>query len=126
MRIVAGRDGLAILAVLVVSACAAGATNAPAPPAPAGGAVIVAAGIRFDRNELTVPAGRAFPLLFENRDGAPHNVRILANGSDATVFEGETFSGPAERTYDVPSLSAGRYRFRCDVHPEMSGDVIAG
>jgi plastocyanin len=116
----------AIVAALVVTACSGSASTSPPRSPPAGGAVIVARDFRFDRSQLVVPAGRAFPLLFENRDGAPHNVRILANGSDTELFVGETFSGPAERTYDVPALDAGRHRFRCDVHPEMAGEVVAG
>jgi plastocyanin len=42
-----------------------------------------------------------------------------------TLFVGEIFSGPASRTYAVGPLAAGIYRFRCDVHLEMSGTVIA-
>ena len=114
-----------IAVLLLVGACGptAGA-GGPPPPAPPGGAVISAAAIAFDRTELVVPAGDAFPLLFENRESAPHNVTIV-DDVDRTLFVGEIFSGPASRTYDVGPLPPGTYRFRCDVHPEMSGTVIA-
>ena len=123
----AGRTPLRLaIVVLAVAACTAeaGSSHAPAPSAPAGGAAIVAEGLKFDRARLEVPAGVAFDLLFENRDGAPHNVTILDRGG-ASVFEGETFGGPGSRTYAVPALQAGEYTFRCDVHREMAGTVIA-
>jgi plastocyanin len=85
----------------------------------------MAEAVAFDRFQLAVPAGTAFPLLFENRDGAPHNVRIYDDDGQP-LFVGEIFGGPASRTYEVPALSAGTHRFRCDVHPQMSGTVIAG
>jgi plastocyanin len=86
---------------------------------------MTAGGLAFDRAQLTIPAGRGFPLLFENRDGAPHNVRIYDDGGQP-LFVGEVFAGPATRTYEVPPITAGSHRFRCDVHPEMSGTVVAG
>ena len=48
---------------------------------------------------------RPFQLLFDNRDGAPHNVTILdANGG--STFVGETFGGPASADLRDP----GRWR----------------
>jgi plastocyanin len=97
---------------------------APPPSAPVGGAVITAQNTAFDRGQLNVPAGRPFQLLFENREGAPHNVTIYDDGGQS-LFVGETFGGPGSRTYEVPALTAGSHRFRCDVHPQMSGTVTA-
>jgi plastocyanin len=115
-----------IFVALSVTACSAASGDAGAPPsAPAGGALIVADGLAFDRTRLEIPAEVAFPLLFENRDGAPHNVAILDERDDSAVFVGEIFGGPGSRTYAVPPIAAGTYRFRCDVHPDMAGTVIA-
>jgi len=84
--------------------------------------VIVAQDIKFDRASLALPAGTVAPLLFDNRDGAPHNVAITS--SDGTkVFTGDTFSGPSTKTYEVPALTAGSYGFHCDVHPDMKGTL---
>ena len=117
-----------ILAIaLVLAACSSGTTGstAPAPTAPPGGAVVVAQDLKFDRQTIAVPANQAAPLLFENRDSAPHNVTVLA--ADGTkVFTGETFGGPGSRTYQLPSLTAGSYKFQCDVHPDMKGTLTAG
>ena len=121
-------------AVLAVVALAAGVlagcgpasgAGGPAPSAPPGGAVITAANIAFDRTQLDVPAGQAFKLLFENREGAPHNVRIFGDDADQALFVGEVFGGPGARVYEVPAIPSGTYHFRCDVHTEMAGSVVA-
>lgn len=117
---------LLLLASSLLAACtgATGAGGSP-PPAPSGGAVMTAQGIAFDRQELEVPAGQPFQLLLENRESAPHNVRIYDQNADRALFVGEVFGGPGSRTYDVPAIPAGIYQFRCDVHPEMAGTVTA-
>jgi plastocyanin len=115
-----------VMASCLLAACtsATGAGGSP-PPAPSGGAVITAQAIAFDRQQLEVPAGRPFQLLFENREPAPHNVRIFDEVVDQPLFVGEVFGGPGTRTYDVPAIPAGTHKFRCDVHPEMAGTVTA-
>jgi plastocyanin len=117
--------GLALAAAITTGCTVPTAAGNPPPSAPDGGAVITAGGLAFDRDQLEVPAGTAFPLLFENRELAPHNVAIYWEGVAEALFVGETFSGPASRIYEVPPLAAGTYRFRCDVHPDMSGALIA-
>ncbi len=102
-----------------------GSAGGPAPSAPPDGAVIVASNMSFDRAELMVPADRPFQLLFENRDGAPHNVTVLEAANDYTLFVGDVFSGAASRLYDIPAIAPGTYRFRCDVHPDMAGTIVA-
>jgi plastocyanin len=115
-----------LLVGIALAACTGSAgTAGPPPSAPAGGAVITAQGIKFDRGQMTVPAGRPFQLLFENREGAPHNVTIFDHGVDQPLFVGDIFGGPGSRTYVVPAIPAGTHRFRCDVHPDMAGTVTA-
>ncbi len=121
-----GRRVAVLIASCLLVACtsATGAGGSP-PPAPSGGAVITAQANAFDRQDLAVPAGRPFQLLFENRESAPHNVTIHDEAVDQPLFVGEVFGGPGSRTYDVPPIPAGTYRFRCDVHLEMAGTVTA-
>lgn len=83
---------------------------------------IAADNLAFDRDVLTVPAGAPFAIHFENREAPPHNVSIH---DTQPLFTGEIFSGPGERTYQVPPLAAGEYVFLCDVHPEMRGTVVS-
>jgi plastocyanin len=42
------------------------------------------------------------------------------------LFEGVVFSGSATRWYPVPALTPGTYHFRCDVHANMVGMLVAG
>jgi plastocyanin len=121
-----GAATLLLAASLLVACGSPSGSSAPPPSAPAGGVVVTAQNIAFDRAQLVVPAGRPFQLLFENREGAPHNVTIYDDGTDTPLFVGETFGGPGSRTYDVPAIPAGTHRFRCDVHPQMTGTVTAG
>jgi plastocyanin len=142
---------VAVMCLAVVSACTtanAGWTYAPAPSltpqpssaasagasagasAPAGSAnpnvvTISAFGIKFEQTAVTAPAGKAFQIVFENKDaGIPHNVAIHAGSAPGTeVFKGEVFPGPATKTYDVSALDAGQYTFACTVHNSMTGTL---
>jgi plastocyanin len=116
------------LAIAGLAACSPthGSSSASAVVVEPGSPVVTARGMRFDRTELIVPAGRAFTLVFDNQDGAPHNVAIYDDQSaQASRFVGEIFGGPASRAYAVPALNAGTHYFRCDVHHDMHGTVVA-
>ena len=123
--------GLLSLAA-VLAACSGASTGSPAASAgasasAAGDAVTVTArDLKFGQTEITVPADEAFDLVFDNQEGAPHNVAIYADSSASTkISVGEIFSGPAQKTQTVPALAAGTYFFRCDVHPDMQGSIVA-
>jgi plastocyanin len=105
-------------------ASAAPATQAPAATAPAtSGPTVVAKDMKFQQPSVTVPAGTAFSLVFDNQEGAPHNIAI-SDASGASVFKGEIVSN-AKVTYSVPALTAGSYPFICEVHPDMKGTIVA-
>ena len=74
---------------------------------------ITAKDIKFSTNQLCLPADTPFQIVFHNDDSIPHNVAIGA------VFSGEIFSGVGDRTYDVPAIPAGTYKFICVVHPTV-------
>ena len=124
---------LGLLSLAAVLAACSGASAAPgsnAPDssgAPAGDTVtITAKDLKFAATTVTVPANEAFDLVFDNQEGAPHNVAIYTDSSASTkVSVGEIFSGPAQKTQSVPALAAGSYFFRCDVHPDMQGTITA-
>ena len=95
--------------------------------APSGGsagltvkAPVGAATAGFDPTTLSAAAGAAFTLTFDNKDNtAPHNL-VLFNPDGSTVtVQGDTafFSGPGQRVYQVPALTAGDYKYQCQVHP---------
>jgi plastocyanin len=123
---------LGLLGLATLLAACSTATAAPASPSPAAGdpgsstVTIVAKDLSFTQPEITVPAGTAFELTFDNQDGAPHNVAIYTDSSASTkVSAGEIFSGPGQKTQPVPALAAGTYFFRCDVHQNMTGTIVA-
>ncbi|MGH9012287.1 MAG: cupredoxin domain-containing protein [Acidimicrobiia bacterium] len=83
---------------------------------------------KFDKRCLAAPADQAFTIDFSNLDrGIPHNLAIYEDENARTVyFKGELVDGPGKATYSVQGLSAGKFFFRCDPHPEMNGTFISG
>lgn len=119
--------GLLALAA-VLAACSGASAGAPTPAAPAGSpsgdaVTIVAKDLKFVQNAVPVKADTAFDLVFDNQEGAPHNVAI-SNASGASVFKGDIVSS-TKVTYKVPALPAGTYTFICEVHPDMKGTITA-
>jgi plastocyanin len=93
------------------------------PPAsgPAADVTVTAKGIAFDPTTWTGPAGRPFTIAFANEDaGTPHDIQ-LKDGSGAIIWKGDVFNGVETRTYQVPALPAGQYKFDCVIHPSMTG-----
>jgi len=89
---------------------------------------LVAEGVAFDQDTITVPPGATVTVNFDNRDGGiPHNFAVYTDSSASQViFQGETITGPATTTYTFTAPEqAGTYFFRCDVHPTtMTGQFV--
>jgi plastocyanin len=114
-----------ILLLIVLAGCSLGGRAASVTPPPDADVAVTATQGRFDKSRLDAPAGKPFGLFFRNLDIAPHNVAIYADADlSRTLFSGDTISDAAT-VYDVPALDAGTYFFRCDVHPEMAGELVA-
>lgn len=89
---------------------------------------LAAANIAFEPTSLTVPAGQAFTLRFNNKDaGTQHNVEIFDNKdfSGTPLFAGDLVTGVRSVNYAVDPLEAGPYFFHCIVHPNMTGEMQA-
>jgi plastocyanin len=108
--------------VLSLAACSGGSQPTATLPIPSGALVVRAVNTTFQPSQLTVSAGQAFTLYFDNADSLPHNVVILGTG-DQRLLAGDIFTGPAQKVYDVPALASGTYQLHCDVHPEMYGTI---
>lgn len=119
-----------LLLALAIGACSTGAPPAPTAPltAPPGGVLVRMSADRlaFDSSQVSVPAGKTVLLAFENKESAPHNVAIYTDSSlTSPISIGETFSGPDTKAQQFGPLAAGSYFFRCDLHPDMKGTLIA-
>jgi plastocyanin len=117
---------------------AAGGSEAGGSPAPSGGPggsggpgpggiTITASGIKFDTATLTAPADTPFKITFDNKDaGTNHDVDFL-DAAGTKVYDMKDFAGPAVKTFDVPPLKAGTYKFECSIHPAlMNGQLTVG
>jgi plastocyanin len=118
-----------VLAILLAACGGASGAASSGPPASVdpNAPKVVAQNLAFQQTSIQVPAGKPFTLVFENQDGAPHNIAISSDAGFAQkLFDGEVFSGPGSRNYQVNALPAGTYHFRCDVHTNMTGTIVAG
>jgi plastocyanin len=120
--------GLALAVLLAACTASTASTTGSAQPSGAPGAdvAITSQDLKFDVTTLTVPAGVRFTLQLTNLEAAPHNVAIYRDSSASDgLFVGDVISS-SSIVYQVPALEAGSYFFRCDVHPDMNGTLVAG
>jgi plastocyanin len=98
-----------------------------APAAAPGTIAVVAEGVKFTTAALAAPADVPLKIDFDNKDaGTPHDVDVL-DDAGTRVYDMKEFSGPARKTFDVPPLKAGTYRFECSIHPAlMNGQLTVG
>lgn len=118
--------GIAIAALDIGEGEAHAETAAAAGSGEAGQNAISAANVQFNTNELSLPAGQETSFTLQNEDTQPHNLSIFEDDSaDKALFEGDVVEGGQTGQYDIPSIPAGEYFFRCDLHPDsMVGTVV--
>ena len=121
-------SALITTAIVALAACSAGASGRAIEPSIDPDALTIAAkDLAFSTSTLSAPADEPFQIAFDNQESALHNVAIYRDSSATEkVFGSDPFSGPAVVRYDVPPLAPGTYFFRCDVHPDMSGQLTVG
>lgn len=93
---------------------------------PSGDLTLVAKDIAFNTHALSIGAGKAFTIAFQNQDpaGVPHDIQI--RGSDGSVIQDQpTIDGGQSTVYTFQPLQAGTYTFICKVHPipSMTGTL---
>jgi plastocyanin len=129
-----------IIPLLVVGFLLSQREEAPAtsgePPAeqPSGGgdtggggdATLVAEGVAFDTDTISLPADQDVVVTLDNQDSLPHNFSVYADeaaadGQDDPLFQGENVDGGSSMDYEFTAPASGEYVFQCDLHPTMRG-----
>lgn len=121
--------GVAIAQLGIGEAAHGGGGAAPA-PAPAAESTIVAEGLAFDKDQITLKGKQPVEYTLVNQDTEQHNLAIYTNEEDGLakrdpLFQGDIIAGGSETTYEIDPPPPGKYYFQCDVHPSMKGTVTA-
>jgi len=118
----------ALVAVAAISA-ACSSSGASTPPVPSGpvadGPTIVAKDLKFQSSSIEVKAGSNVTIHFDNEDSAPHNLAVYKDNSASTAISVGQIITSAKADQVIPALAAGTYFFRCDVHHDMTGTIVA-
>jgi plastocyanin len=118
----------ALIAVAAISA-ACSSSGASTPPVPSGpvadGPTIVAMDLKFQSSSIEVKAGSNITIHFDNEDSAPHNVAVYKDNSASSPISVGQIITSAKADQVIPALAAGTYFFRCDVHHDMTGTIVA-
>lgn len=91
---------------------------------------IVGENIQFDIDEIVAEPDRQIKIVFDNRDNAiPHNWALYESDEAAANKTGLIAGSPIEAgplvqeiVFDAPA--PGTYFFICEVHPNMTGDLV--
>lgn len=117
------------LGLVALAAISAACSSAAAEPVPSGpvvdGPTVVARDMKFQTSTVDVQAGTNVTLHFDNQDSAPHNVAIYTDSSASKPISIGQIVTSAKADQVVPALAAGTYFFRCDVHHDMTGTIVA-
>ena len=114
--------GRAMLAVVLVGLAACGGGDGGTGPGGGGGGgplvhasrVTATAGIAFDPNAVSIPAGDTIYYTFE---GVQHNVVFDTQGNPGDVPN--TVNATVKRRF----TAAGAFNYHCSIHPSMTGTI---
>jgi plastocyanin len=125
--------GIAILTSLLAACAPSGDGNGDGDNGGGGGTATVENGtvaissdnLEFDVSTIEAPAGEEFTIVYTNNESQPHNVAVYTEEGGEEIVVGEIITGPdATSEVVVPAQEAGTYYFRCDVHPDMEGQLV--
>jgi plastocyanin len=125
-KVVAGLAGVGAVAVLLAGGTFAGVgerefeSHATVIPE----ATITAQNIAFDRKIMALPADTDSEIIFTNLDvGTFHNVAVYTQDQPGTPIYNGKPSAKGTQTYKFHTPSVGTYRYVCDFHPAMVGEL---
>jgi plastocyanin len=121
---------LLTLGLVATAAISAACSSAAAQPLPAGpvdpsGPTIVAKDMAFAPSTVEIVANKNVTIYFDNQDSAPHNVAIYKDATASEKISIGAIVSSSKTDQVVPALAAGTYFFRCDVHTNMTGTIVA-
>lgn len=100
-------------------------TTVPMTATPGSGMIdLTAKGFAFNTSLISVPAGAAVTIRFNNQDaGVGHNFALYDTPAQQTnLFRGEIITGVRTINYRFTApATQGDYYFRCDPHAVMNG-----
>ena len=116
-----------LVAIAAISAACSSAAAEPLPSGPVNpdGPTIVAKDMKFATATVEVKAGENFTLHFDNQDPAPHNVAVYIDSNASSPISVGEIVASGKKDQVVPALQPGSYFFRCDVHHDMTGTIVA-
>lgn len=117
--------GLIVLAAVSAACSTAAAQPIPSGPIDQNGPTIVAKDMKFSQASVEVKAGTNVTVHFDNQDNAPHNLAIYTDSSASTPVSVGGVVTAAKADQVLPALKPGTYFFRCDVHHDMTGTIVA-
>jgi plastocyanin len=126
----AGPGGSAGPSASALASTTPGASGSAAPSGSAGASggtadvTISALNIAFEQSSVDAPAGKAFTLLFDNKDASVQHDIWIKDASGTAVFQGAITTGVSQTIYNVPALPAGTYTFNCSIHTNMTGSMV--
>jgi plastocyanin len=108
-----------------------GGGSAPPPPPPGGGSAVsiqAVPTIKFSTTSLSWDADSSVTVTLENQDVELHDFSLYRDQAYTdSIAKTENVAAGSSGTVTVPSLPAGTYYFRCDLHPPptfpMAGTV---
>lgn len=105
-----------------------GATGEPTDTGDDGGQTsfdVEAIDFAFDPDEFTVPVAETVTFNYTNNSGTPHTFTVYSDEEFTDKLGGTEDTAATSETLALTFDTAQEYFFRCEVHPQMQGEIVA-
>ncbi len=103
-----------------------GGGTSPAASGAAGDVVkVTAKDFAFDPADVDAPANNEVTFQLTNSDSATHTLTVYEDDAYTKKVSGASVqvSGGKEGEFNVTFPKTGEFYFRCDIHPQMQGEI---